>query len=578
MLRPLLALPMLLLAGCAPSLAVDCKVDDDCAPGRCVVGTCVGEGSSVTPDAGPGTGGTGGAGGAAEPGGAVGAIDAAAVAGDAAVVGPDMGCVPTPETCNGLDDNCNGLVDDIAPAPCYDGPPGTQVAPCHGGVTTCQDAHLACSQQVVPTAELCNGVDDDCNGAVDDLPPSDETGDGFPLCTVPHGRGACRAGACAITECEPGFHDVDHLGGNGCERGCAPPVVGAPVGNPPLLSLDSPAIAVLPDGTLAIAASNPNPGDEGRLRVVVGDRGLSLPGEAGRVWQVPSLAARPAGLFLVGRRTPGDNPLGYLGLSAQGAAISEGALPSGPNTGRPVTATLVAGGTEHFIVAATADAEQGRKLSVFCGVPDAAEAPTPAPETILAGIALPTVFAVGENFGVAYMARGAANELHVRMFDVGCRPLDEAVTVLPLSPTGLHAAFGAAPGGLAPRALVAATDATRLVVVPINVADPMHPLADPVQDLPGETLEATPAVVATAAGYWVFYPVGGGDGAHGRPFGFDGVVAGPSVPVVAPGPGLQVGRLRAAPHPQGVAAVWTSTPAGTNGQAGVVTAGILACE
>src|SRR5262249_37012195 len=51
------------------------------------------------------------------------------------------GQMPKTEVCNGLDDNCNGLVDE-------------------NGVC----------QQCVPTPEVCNGMDDDCDGIADDNP------------------------------------------------------------------------------------------------------------------------------------------------------------------------------------------------------------------------------------------------------------------------------------------------------------------------------------------------------------------------------------------------------------------------
>jgi hypothetical protein len=70
--------------------------------------------------------------------------------------------------------------------PCYSGPGATlDVGPCVRGVQTCSDDGLtwgACVGEVVPaSADLCaNGVDDDCNGDVDDDPDVD--GDGWGVC------------------------------------------------------------------------------------------------------------------------------------------------------------------------------------------------------------------------------------------------------------------------------------------------------------------------------------------------------------------------------------------------------------
>jgi len=68
-----------------------------------------------------------------------------------------------PEECNGIDDDCNGQIDE--PTPCqnidYDNGwfcDGTER--CVGGKRVC-DAK-------VPTAEVCNGEDDNCNGGVDE--------------------------------------------------------------------------------------------------------------------------------------------------------------------------------------------------------------------------------------------------------------------------------------------------------------------------------------------------------------------------------------------------------------------------
>lgn len=105
---------------------------------------------------------------------------------------------PSPEVCNGLDDDCNGAVDDGLTQGCYDGPAGTNgVGVCRGGVTSCQQdaqghyAMTACVGEVTPTPEVCNGLDDDCNGAVDDGLAPQPCYDG-PAGTA--GVGACRAG------------------------------------------------------------------------------------------------------------------------------------------------------------------------------------------------------------------------------------------------------------------------------------------------------------------------------------------------------------------------------------------------
>jgi hypothetical protein len=103
--------------------------------------------------------------------------DAAAQTPDAAAQTPDATpepdaappCMPIPEICDGLDNDCNDVVDDA---------PGSGVA-CAAGLGACEAAGtvvcdvglgaLRCDAVPgLPDTERCNGVDDDCNGVVDD--------------------------------------------------------------------------------------------------------------------------------------------------------------------------------------------------------------------------------------------------------------------------------------------------------------------------------------------------------------------------------------------------------------------------
>jgi MYXO-CTERM domain-containing protein len=84
--------------------------------------------------------------------------------------------VPPSEICNGVDDNCNNQIDE-APLPGVGNAclcPGLTEANigkgmCKRGVTVCKGAAgIACEGCILPTAELCNGLDDNCNGEVDE--------------------------------------------------------------------------------------------------------------------------------------------------------------------------------------------------------------------------------------------------------------------------------------------------------------------------------------------------------------------------------------------------------------------------
>ena len=70
----------------------------------------------------------------------------------------------TTEVCNGLDDDCDGVVDDLPEPP--PAPIGETCGTC-GGKYVCQGGLLQC-QGGSGSPEVCNGLDDDCNGLVDD--------------------------------------------------------------------------------------------------------------------------------------------------------------------------------------------------------------------------------------------------------------------------------------------------------------------------------------------------------------------------------------------------------------------------
>jgi hypothetical protein len=118
--------------------------------------------------------------------------------------GLSCACSSKPEICNGVDDNCNGIVDDIAGAAC-----GLDLGACKPGVTVCVPDGVG-GQQVVcqggtgATPEVCDGIDNDCNGLVDDLArscyPDGTRGCAYDAVTKGWACvGACRTGrqACA---------------------------------------------------------------------------------------------------------------------------------------------------------------------------------------------------------------------------------------------------------------------------------------------------------------------------------------------------------------------------------------------
>jgi Stigma-specific protein, Stig1/Putative metal-binding motif len=84
-----------------------------------------------------------------------------------AVYGPCLGQVtPVDEQCNGQDDDCDGKADeDVAGASCT---ADTAQGACKAGTLTCDQGVPRCQPMAAPTAESCNGLDDDCDGTVDE--------------------------------------------------------------------------------------------------------------------------------------------------------------------------------------------------------------------------------------------------------------------------------------------------------------------------------------------------------------------------------------------------------------------------
>jgi hypothetical protein len=197
--------------------ARDCSVDGLCPNGF----TCLDMSAAEHPDAGSGDAGADGG----HPDAGVdaghtdaGPLDAGHDAGDAG--GSDAGA-PVPSA---PDKWC--VPDDGESCPCNPGRDGVThdcaVANANGacsGMETCNgksSAWMGCTA-MTPVAEVCNGLDDNCNGQVDE-------GDPNSLCAAkgappPHASWACAGSKCGLGACNPGW--TAYPAGGGVAAGCA---------------------------------------------------------------------------------------------------------------------------------------------------------------------------------------------------------------------------------------------------------------------------------------------------------------------------------------------------------------------
>jgi hypothetical protein len=135
------------------------------------------------------------------------------------------------EICNGLDDNCSGVADDpfdFMSSPLHCGGCNQPCAPAFREVTACVGGFCqrrceagwhdfdplvpGCETPCSPNpetggVEVCNFVDDDCNGVGDCTP-----------CALPQtAQHLCAAGVCRPDVCDPGWRHCDTDLENGCE-------------------------------------------------------------------------------------------------------------------------------------------------------------------------------------------------------------------------------------------------------------------------------------------------------------------------------------------------------------------------
>ncbi|MFO0759467.1 MAG: LamG-like jellyroll fold domain-containing protein [Byssovorax sp.] len=109
------------------------------------------------------------------------------------------GACTVPEVCNGLDDDCDGQVDeDLGTTICG-------VGACQVMVQSCANGHAQSCVPGSPKAEVCDGIDNDCDGQVDN-----------GLGTITCGAGACATSVAACANGAPGVCDPHATDGLSC--------------------------------------------------------------------------------------------------------------------------------------------------------------------------------------------------------------------------------------------------------------------------------------------------------------------------------------------------------------------------
>jgi len=127
------------------------------------------------------------------------------------------------EICNGLDDDCDSIFDEGLTNLGACGST-TDVGECNIGRLECEGGGPVCKDSIGPTFEVCDALDQDCDGNPTNgyNLNTDPTNCGMcgRICDLPNAIEGCGAGNCTVAGCVAGWANPNGMAADGCEYMC----------------------------------------------------------------------------------------------------------------------------------------------------------------------------------------------------------------------------------------------------------------------------------------------------------------------------------------------------------------------